>query len=301
MFDVHENATSITPSVSLNYSHNDNFDKLVCDVFLLNVPFSPLQSLFTRGDNGKLGAGGTIGRNEDPGSTGGATNTKVFNDELPWILSLAKTTALLAGRLSATLVVGDCEISPHLESYSRSAAYSCWLESDLFSGGCDVSYEALMYAPVEIVSENLNSIVERPVAVRPSSDIAGAAPASRSGVLPSHKELTDFVEEVEGGYGRGGRFVAWLCEAFAPSNVGYHMLKRRAMTSRDGGALENAERAILAALLTHGGLDRDAMLFSAGLGKGDGGSAGVCTPIRALPQRFAILWKSVAEVRGELF
>lgn len=240
-----------------------------------------------RGENGKLGGGGVTCRNPngDQGTAeteGGSKESFTYDHQaLPWLLSLAKTTALLAGRLAATLVVGDCGISPFLESYFRSPIYSSWLESDLFAGGCSPCYEALMLAPLDMACQVVNSGLE-------------TAAKDKTLIIPRN-ESAGFLEGVTGGFGKGGRFVSWLRGAFAPSDTAYRVIKRQATAGRDGDALELTERALVAAILTHAGLDGYAALFSAQL-EGQGGDS-VMKNHKEPPQRFATLWKCMAEVR----
>lgn len=227
---------------------------------------------------------------------------------------------MLAGRCAATQTVGNCGISSYLETYFRSPAYLLWLESDLFSGGFDTTYESLVLASIEatnigIADSHLERRVEAPLREESESSIS-ASPSIRS-MIPSDNQLTEFLEEVAGGHGRGGQFAAWLREVCAPSDAAYRMIKRQAYTGADGSLLDHAERAILAALLKHGNLDGDAMLMSSALikvCKGAGAGTGACTgigkshgsdtcgsmPIRNLPRRFSFLWKSVAKVRPYL-
>lgn len=227
---------------------------------------------------------------------------------LPWLLSLAKTTAMLAGRCAATLTVGNCGISPYLETYFRSPAYSFWLESDLFAGGFDPTYESLVLAPIETANRGVaDSYLESRVEVPPRelNDTSVSASQSTRSVMPSDSQLAEFLEEVASGHGRGGQFAAWLREAFSPSDAAYQMIKRQAYAGADGELLDNAERAILAALLKHGNLDGDAMLITFTLVKlrKRGGADDTCggdtcgsIPVGIRPRRFSFLWKSVAKV-----
>lgn len=263
------------------------------------------QTLFVRGENGKLGAGGTTGRcgNGKPAPLDTETGrkspvgTRHNSHNLPWLLSLAKTTALLAGRLAATLVVGDCGISPILESFARSSVYASWMESDLLAGGCDPSYEWLMVAPLDTASQDGSTdrgggsvVVTAPVI----SATGGLVHTSEPSV--SREKLDQFLEGVADGCGEGGGFAAWLCEVHAPTDTAYRLIKRQAAAGRDGGALERAERAMLAAMLKHGGLDGDAALFSARFQLERGGGK-VKDHSRKPPRRFALLSKRMAEVR----
>lgn len=241
-----------------------------------------------RGENGKLGGGGIACRNSSgdqaTAETGVGSKEDCTHDHqaLPWLLSLAKTTALLAGRLAATLVVGDCGISPFLESYFRSPTYSTWLESDLFAGGCSPCYEELTLAPLDVACRVANVGLE-------------AAASDKIPVI-ARNGVDDFLEGVAGGFGKGGRFVSWLRGAFAPSDTAYRVIKRQATAGRDGGALELAEGALVAAVLKHGGLDGYAAIFSAQLEDQGGDSAR--RNCQAPPRRFAALWRCTAEVRA---
>lgn len=259
------------------------------------------QTLFMRGNNGKLGGRDNAGRNtsgdnvarDTEGAESKESSTK--RENLPWLLSLTKTTALLAGRLAATLVVGDCGISPYLESYFRSPAYARWMGSDIFAGGCDPFYEKVMLAPLDIASEFKSTSLGLAVQAKASVDCLGVVPVAVRGAVCSRSELAVFLEEVVSGHGKGGIFVAWLGEALASSNAAYLVVKRQTATGRDGRALERAERAMLAAMLRHTGLDGDAALFGSQLERQSGESGG--TDCRAPPRRFTGLWKRSAEVK----
>lgn len=262
------------------------------------------QTLFVRGDNGKLGAGGTAGRctNGKPAPLEAETGrkspvgTRHNSHNLPWLLSLAKTTALLAGRLAATLVVGDCGISPILESFARSPVYASWMKSDLLAGGCDASYERIMIAPLD--TENKDGSTDRGVStvVKAAVISANGGLVHKSSPAASRENLDQFLEGVADGCGQGGRFAAWLSEVHAPTDTAYRLIKRQAAAGRDGEALERAERAMLAAMLKHGGLEGDAALFSARfqLERGDGNAKDYS---RKPPRRLVLLSKRIAEVR----
>lgn len=260
------------------------------------------QTLFMRGENGKLGGGAATGRNSNPDlaavETGaglkGAAGVTYDIQNLPWLLSLAKTTSLLAGRLAATLVVGDCGISPFLESCFRAPSYAKWLNSDLLTGGYDPFYQELVLAPLDITSQVANGDSWISVPVKTSVVRLDNASVPMSGVARSRDKLSEFLEEVASGYGQGGRFATWLNVVFTPSNAAYQVIKRQAMAGHDGAALERAERAIMAAMLRHGGLDGDAALFCARLERQSIG--GVEEERRKPPRRFEALWKSTAEV-----
>lgn len=305
-------ASCFSPDQNTIIKYNNVFDHSPVAASSDSSPKTRFQACFTRGENGKLGAGGgecdRRGEEKSPGAEPGTTGSKVLNNwvdhgSLPWLLSLAKTTTLLAGRYAATLTVGNCGISPFLESYFRSPTYRQWLKSDLLSGGCDPSYEALMLTPIDANSgEDASSCLE--------NNIRAAVPETNAcstshfqwvrNAMPSRREVADFLEEVAGGYGRGGRFSVWLGETLAPSDAAYRIIKRQATTGRNGGLLRNAERVMLAAMLKHADLDRDAVLFSSALVKrresgGDETPNG--TTIRPPPRKFALLWKSMAEVK----
>lgn len=264
------------------------------------------QSSFMRGENGKLGGGGGLNRNcsgngnstlsgsEAGVGLAGTPPTANESLNLPWLLSLAKTVAILAGRMAATIVVGDSGISPFLEKYYRSPAYSSWLESDLLKDGCDPSYESLMLAPLNVTSRDGSSSVGIPRAVNTHNVSLGGVTVPTSDVPRSRKINDEFLEGVASGNGQGGRFATWLAEALAPSNAAYRIIKRQAETGRDGRALARVEGAMMAAMLRHGGLDGDAVLFSAYLEHQ--GRDGAVTRGRRPPRRLAALWKSTAEV-----
>lgn len=257
-----------------------------------------------RGDNGKLGAGGTgsrcsKGKNAHLEAETGRKSpvgARHNSHNLPWLLSLAKTTALLAGRLAATLVVGDCGISPILESFARSPVYASWMESDLLTGGCDVSYERMMVAPLDTANKDgltgrgVSVVVTAPVISTSGGLVHSSDPAA------SQEKLDQFLEEVADGCGQGGRFAAWLSKVHAPTDMAYRLIKRQAKAGRDGEALERTERAMLAAMLKHGGLEGDAALFSARfqLERGDDDAKDYSGKP---PRRFVLLSKRMAEVR----
>lgn len=262
-----------------------------------------------RGENGKLGGGGTAGRNgnghvnsasvEAGAGPEGTHSGKCDSQNLPWLLSLAKTTALLAGRMAATVVVGDSGMSPFLEEYFRSPAYSTWLESDLFKGGCDPSYEGLMLAPLDITSRDDNADLRVSAAANMRNVSLVGVAVTASDEMRSRHELDVFLEGMASGNGQGCRFVEWLAEALAPSNTAYRIIKRQATTGEDGRALARVERAMMAAMLRQGGLDGDAALFSAHLERqGDNGTR---RKSEKPPRRFAALWKSTATVRISQF
>ena len=258
-----------------------------------------------RGENGKLGGGGTIGRNgnghTNPAAADagmglqGTPSAKCDSVNLPWLLSLAKTTALLAGKMASTVVVGDSGVSPFLESYYRSPVYSSWLESDLLKGGCDPSCEGLMLAPLNITSRAESPNTRTPDAGGTSGISSGCVVGKSREGRHSRERLDEFLEGMASGNGQGGLFVTWLTEALAPSNAAYRIVKHQAAKGQDGGALTRVERAMMAALLRHGGLDGDAALFSARLDRQGGGDSRHGT--REPPRRFAALWKSTAEVK----
>lgn len=257
-----------------------------------------------RGENGKLGAGGTAGRcsNGKPApleaeaGRKSPVGTRHNSHDLPWLLSLAKTTALLAGRLAATLVVGDCGISPILESFTRSPMYASWMKSDLLAGGCDTSYEWLMVSPLD--TANKDGSIDRGVSVVVTAPVisANGGLVHTSDPVVSREKLDQFLEGVADGRGQGGRFAAWLSEVHAPTDMAYRLIKRQAAAGPDGGALERAERAMLAAMLKHGGLDGDAALFSSRFlfERSHGNVKGYS---RKPPRRLALLSKRMAEVR----
>lgn len=278
---------------------------VLCKMLLLstiNNGFCAPQTSFMRGENGKLGGGGTTGRNGN-----GHTNPAVMeagagpketpsgscdSQKLPWLLSLAKTTALLAGEMAATVVVGDSGVSSFLEDYFRLPVYSSWLESDLFKGGCDSSYDGLMLGPLDITSQGEISDLGVPIAANTPN---GGVVVTASDETRSRGKLDEFLEGVASGSGQGGLFMAWLAKALAPSNTAYRIVKHQAITGQDGRALALVERVMMAALLRHSGLDGAAALFSACLGRrgGDGDRRNRREP----PGRFAALWKITAEVR----
>lgn len=271
----------------------------------LHVEICGAQTGFRRGENGKLGGSGVAGRNgnghANPASVEAKTGLKGTHDEkcdsqnLPWLLSLAKTTALLAGRLSATIVVGDSGISPFLEECFHSPVYSIWLESDLFKGGCDPCYEGLMLAPLAITSRDENPEFSVPGTANMRNVSLGGIAVTANDGMRSRQELDEFLEGVASGSGQGRRFVAWLAEALAPSNTAYRIIKRQAKTGQDGRALARVERAMMAAMLRQGGLGGDASLFSAHLERQGGNGVGRASD--KPPRRFAALWKSTAAVR----
>lgn len=260
-----------------------------------------------RGGRGKLGGGATIdyknngaqaasmGFASHRGGVGGALDNVTF----PWLLSLTKTSALLAGQLGAVLVVGDCGLSPFLEPLFRSPAYAGWMKSDLFSGGCDPSYKSLLLSPLSIVSEDesdpFGEDLAPPGILSQSESRVGVMP--NRGIISSSAERADFLEEVAGGYGRGGQFAVWLYNTYASTDTAYRVIQRQAARGRDGEALASVERAMIAALLRHGCLDGDAAALSAHLDVHLG--SGVVRKDRPgkPPRRFEVLWKSVAEVR----
>lgn len=258
-----------------------------------------------RGENGKLGGGGTTGRNgnghanpavvEAGADPKGTPSGNCDSQKLPWLLSLAKTTALLAGKMAATVLIGDSGISPFLEDYFRSPVYAGLLESDLFKGGCDSSYGGLMLGPFDITSHGGKSDPGVPVAAKTPDDVDVVTASDET---HSRGNLDDFLEGVASGSGQGGLFVAWLAKALAPSNTAYRVVKHQAMAGQDGRALARVERVMMAAMLRHGGLDGDAALFSASLGRRGGGGDRENT--REPPGKFAALWKITAEVRISL-
>lgn len=264
------------------------------------------QSSFMRGENGKLGGGGGLSRNSNGNGNSnisgseagmgltGTQPTACDNQNLPWLLSLAKTVAMLAGRMAATIVVGDSGVSPFLEKYYCSPAYSSWLASDLLKDGCDPSYEGLMLAPLDVTSRDGSSSVGIPPAVNTHNVSLGGFTVPTSDVSRSRKRNDDFLEGVASGNGQGGRFASWLAEALAPSNAAYRIIKRQAETGPDGRALARVERTMMAAMLRHGGLDGDAILFSA-CWEHQGRDEAVRRD-RQPPRRLAALWKSTAEV-----
>lgn len=286
--------------------------RVLCNAPLLStvhIELCAIQTGFMRGENGKLGGGGTAGRNGnghlnsasvETGTGPKGTHSRDFDSEnLPWLLSLAKTSAFLAGKMAATVVVGDSGISPFLEEYFRSPAYSTCLESDLFKGGCDPSYEALMLAPLDIAGRDENSDL-RVFAAANTRDVSlGRAAVTASDEIRSRHELDVFLEGMASGNGQGFRFVEWLAGAMAPSNTAYRIIKRQATTGQDGRALARVERVMMAAMLRQGGLDGDAALFSARLERrGDNGTR---RKSEKPPRRFAALWKSTAAVRISQF
>lgn len=262
------------------------------------------QTLFARGDNGKLGAGGSGSRCSNGKSvpleaeTGrkSPVGTRHNSHNLPWLLSLAKTTALLAGRLAGTLVVGDCGISPILESFARSPVYASWMKSDLFAGGCDAPYERMMVGPLDTANKDgstgrgISVVVTAPVISASGGLVHSSDPAA------SREKLDQFLEEVADGCGQGGRFAAWLSEVHAPTDMAYRIVKRQAAAGRDGEALERTERAMLAAMLKHGGLEGDAALFSARFQLEQGGDSTKDYSGKP-PRRLVLLSKRMAEVR----
>lgn len=207
---------------------------------------------------------------------------------------------MLAGRCAATLTVGNCGISPYLENYFRSPVYSVWLESDLFAGGCDPTYESLSLAPIEAASTRFAHSCFAPQRVDNEPSVPGFESTGK--VMPSANQLAKFLEDMVGGHGRGGQFAGWVREAFAPSDIAYQMIKRQAHAGADRVSLDNAERAMLAAMLKHGGLDADAMLISSKLGdvckNGSAGDARGRALIRKPPRWLGVLWASVAKVRA---
>lgn len=276
-----------------------------CSLPIIHNELCAAQTSFMRGENGKLGGGRTSGRNgnghANPASVEagiglmGTHSGKCDSENLPWLLSLAKTTALLAGRMAATVVVGNSGISPFLEEYFCSPAYSTWLESDLFKGGCHPFYEELMLAPLDITSRDENPDLRVPSAGDTRDVSLGGIAITANDEMRSRHELDEFLEGVATGNGQGRRFVAWLDEALAPSNPAYGVIKHQAMAGQDGRALQRVERAMTAAMLRQGGLDGDAALFSARLERQRSNGAG--RESDKPPRRFAALWKSTAAVR----
>ena len=254
-----------------------------------------------RGENGKLGGGGTTGRNGNGHANAAVVDAGAGNkgtlsgngdsQTLPWLLSLAKTTALLAGKMAATVVVGDSGVSPFLEDYFCSPVYSSWLQSDLFRGGCHPSYEGFMLGSLDITSQGEVSGLGVPAeANTPNGGVVVAASDERR----SRGNLDEFLEGVASGSDQGGLFMAWLAKALAPTNTAYRVVKHQATAGPDGRALARVERAMMAAMLRHGGLDGCAALFSASLGRGGGdGDRG---NRKEPPGSLAALWKTTAEV-----
>lgn len=254
-----------------------------------------------RGENGKLGGGGTAGRNgnghaisavvETGAGRKGTHSRSCDSQNLPWLLSLAKTTALLAGNMAATVVVGDSGISPFLEDRFRSSLYSSWLESDLLKGGCDSSCEGLTLVPLDITSQSEVSDLGVPVAANTPS---GCFVVTTSDQRRSRSKLDEFLEGVASGSGQGDLFIAWLAKSLAPSSTAYRIVKHQAMAGQDGRALARVERVMMAAMLLHGGLGGTAALFSASLGdlRGDSDRRNRKGP----PGSLAALWKITAEV-----
>lgn len=254
-----------------------------------------------RGENGKLGGGGSTGRNGNGHANGavvdagadhkGTPSGSCDSQKLPWLLSLAKTTALLAGKLAATVVVGDSGVSPFLEDYFRSPVYSSWLESDLFKGGCDPSYDGVLLRPLDITSQGEISDLGVPVEGETPN---GGAVVTASNERRSRGKLDEFLEGVASGSGQGGLFMAWLAKALTPTNTAYRIVKHQAMTGPDGRALARVERALMVAMLRHGGLDGAAALVSACLGRR--GGDGDRRSRKEAPGSLAALWKITAEV-----
>lgn len=266
-----------------------------------NDEFCAPQASFMRGENGKLGGGGTIGRNGNGHASAAVVDTgaghkgtpggNFDSQKLPWLLSLAKTTALLAGKMAATVVVGDSGVSPFLEDYFRSPVYSSWLESDLLKGGCDPYYEGLLLGPLDITSQGERPDLRVPVeANTPNRGVVVTASDEKR----SRGKVNEFLEGVASGSGQGGLFMAWLAKGLTPTNTAYRIVKQQAMAGPDGKALARVERAMMAAMLRQGGLDGLAALFSACLGRrgGDGDRRTRQEP----PERLAALWKTTAEV-----
>lgn len=225
------------------------------------------------------------------------TSSLTLNDELPWLLSLAKSTALLAGRLASTLLLGDSAISPFLERHFTSPLYSCWLQSDLLMGGCDPLHETSIMQVLGVASEDGGDPLGHPRRETTANEGSDISKLLVSTALPSQQETShSFLEEVGGGYGRGGFLVSWLQQTHCASNPGYRLLKRQAKAGRDGRALEAVERSLLATLLHHGSLVQDAILFTRRT-ETPGNTSPAMQP-RTPPQRFRTLWKKVAEVRA---
>lgn len=157
-----------------------------------------------------------------------------------------------------------------------------------------------MVAPLNISSKDGRTDSGVSVVIAPPVISANGGLVRASDPAVSREKLDQFLEGVVDGCGQGGRFAAWLSAVHSPTDTAYRLIKRQAAAGRDGGALERAERAMLAAMLKHGGLDGDAALFAARF-RVERGNDIVKGDFRKPPRRFALLSKRMAEVRLRVF
>ncbi|CAM9202377.1 unnamed protein product [Discosporangium mesarthrocarpum] len=271
------------------------------------LPKHKPQTLFRRGESGKLGSGGTSTSGAgivDGGFSDASVGPLPEGQGLHWLLSLAKTTSVLAGRLACTLIVGNCGISPFLEAYFRCPAYAKWLESDIFSGGCDSLYEGLLLSPFDVVDDEFCTSLDLSFEsiVQDSSSVAGATGCTprREGTCNAvHREQqAKFLGDMVQGTGQGGWFCSWVCEYFSSYNIGYRAIKHQALAGPDGIPLERIERGVLAALLKHEGCGDIALSCAASHNDGRPSESNISS---IPPRQFVRLWTTVAEVTSWLW
>ncbi|CAM9290375.1 unnamed protein product, partial [Chrysoparadoxa australica] len=166
---------------------------------------------------------------------------KVDVMKLPWVLRLAKSTAVLLGRLACSQIVGGSCISTHLEQYHQAPIYSRWLSSPLLMHGLDSHHETIMTR----------------CGIRVSASCTKPPTSSQS------TSATDaFLEGMAVGSGKGHMLCNWLRESHSGGHMSYRVILQQASRSGEGALVQAAEGGMLSALLKHEGLAEQALLWS---------------------------------------
>jgi hypothetical protein len=159
--------------------------------------------------------------------------------KLPWLLSLAKTAACLAGQLCATVAIGDTAATYKLERAVRAQpVLTQWLTLPLLSGGLD---DAAQERAALLTQHSFgNSSSEHCAAQARKQATVAAADASAD--VSSLLVVT-----------------AAACAALTPA---YTVIRRQAHAGADSALFSAAESAVFAALLKHSGATTAAVVVA---------------------------------------
>jgi alpha-tubulin suppressor-like RCC1 family protein len=195
--------------------------------------------------------------------------------KLPWLLSLLKTTASLAGRLAGTMVIGNGNCHSLMESRCVSPVCREWIKSPVFARGLSIANCNLL-ARHGVIPMNMDDPCD-------TSAIVFGSGSFYADVLAGDKSVDLFCD--------------WLRTSYAKFDQGYSIISRQAFRSPDALQFRTFEKTTLAALLQLNGLSGQASMYKHMMS--GSGPAEALLPQRSPPVRFLALWRVVSEVRPD--
>ena len=222
----------------------------------------------------RLGEG--VHLNSSTGKVGELSGSRADNTvevpKLPWLLSLLKTTASLAGRLASTMVIGNGNCHELLEARCASPLCEEWIKSPLFIRGLIESKYNLL-ARHGIISINTDD---------------------KSDSLHEVFRVDEFYSDLVVDDKSAKMFCQWLRLAYRKIDHSYNMLLHQVHRSSESSEFQTFENTMLAALLQSNGLSVQASLYQKSLSKVEEVDVLLA---RRMPTRFLALWRVVSEVR----